>query len=122
MFCCGGGTPLDNEEYARMKSQRPINRKKQKKTGNKKTKSIISSTSESVIIPILTDNSNSLIDTYNNPQFKNSITSFGSDYEKDFCNGGGSPDINLHNDSLTKLLKRKSKKESRDVLKSLQEI
>ena len=82
-------------------------------------KSIISSASESLILPVPTEQT-SLVDTYNNPNNKQSF--FGSDYEKEFCNGGGSPDINLHNDSLGDILKRKSKKEERQVLKSLQEI
>ena len=82
-------------------------------------KSIISSASESLILPVPTEQT-SLVDTYNNPNNKQSF--FGSDYEKEFCNGGGSPDINLHNDSLGDILKRKSKKEERQELKSLQEI
>ena len=98
MFCCCGGAPdIEREriEALRKNSRKPINRKKQKREANK-MKSIISSASESLILPVPTEQT-SLVDTYNNPNNKQSF--FGSDYEKEFCNGGGSPDINLHNDS-----------------------
>lgn len=68
---------------------------------------------------MMTDNS--LVDTYNNAQ-RTSMCQSDQDFEKQLRFGCGySPEINLHNDSITQMLKL-SAGENPDVLKSLQDM